>query len=65
MIRAFLEALTKQPVMFNTRMLLNFFSIIDYAKFQRFRQEINTIGFVKILSNLQTEGGTVELEIST
>lgn len=65
MIRAFLEALSKQPLMFNTKLLLNFFSIADYSKFQRFRQEINTIGFVKVLSNLQTESGAVELEIST
>lgn len=65
MIRAFLEALTKQPLMFNTKLLLNFFSISDYSKFQRFKQEINTIGFVKVLSNLQTESGSVELDIST
>jgi hypothetical protein len=58
MIRAFLDALLKQPLMFNTRLLLNFFSIADYSKFQRFKQEIGTIGFMKVLSNLQTESGT-------
>lgn len=51
--------------MFNTKLLLNFFSISEYPKFQRFKQEINTVGFVKVLSNLQTESGVAELEIST
>lgn len=58
MIRAFLDALVKQPLMFNTRLLLNFFSIAEYGKFERFKQEVNTIGFIKLLSNLQTESGT-------
>lgn len=51
--------------MFNTKLILNFFAITDYSKFERFKQDINTISFVKILPNLQTESGTVELEISS
>lgn len=51
--------------MFNSKLILNFFTINDYQKFERFKQDINTISFVKILPNLQTESGTVDLEIST
>lgn len=64
MIRCFLGALTYNPMMFNTKLILNFFAITDYSKFERFKQDINTISFVKILPNLQTENGTVDLEIS-
>lgn len=64
MIKLFLEALAKSPVLFNTKLIFNFLTINDYSKYLRFKQEANSISFLRILSNLQTEEGTVSLEIS-
>lgn len=63
-IRMFLEELSKQPVLFNTKIVISFLTWTDYERFNHYQKEIDETNFLKVLSKLPSLDGTIELEIT-
>ena len=63
-IRMFLEELSKQPILFNTKIVISFLTWTDYERFNHFQKELDETNFLKVLSKLPSYDGVVELEIT-
>lgn len=64
MIRMFLEELAKQPILFNTKLVISFLTWSDYERFNHYRKEVDDTNFVRVMSRLPSMDGTLELEVT-